>query len=93
MTRMERYYQRRASGLCGLCGRPAALGALCVHCEARNRQQSAERHSRYRAAGMCGQCGGQLQGQRFVNCMRCRMKLAQYRLKNRLKGASNATAR
>lgn len=71
----QRQAERRAAGVCILCGQTPREGhVLCQRCAERNRENFGERYARLKAAGMCISCGRNPASAGYVQCEECRGK-------------------
>lgn len=89
MPDKEEYDQRKAAGLCAVCGKPKEPGRenliLCEACNKRRTEDSRNRNARRRAALLCVRCGKQdeqtLAGK--AQCAECLASKRGYEKKHR----------
>lgn len=80
----QRYYDRKAKGLCQWCDRPAMTGRIrCEDHKRIGRHYAAGRYSIRKVKGVCVYCG-KVKVEKFAACFPCRVRQNGWR-KNRRK--------
>ena len=83
---MTPWQQRRAEGLCALCGKVNDRGgrALCGRCAKWHTSRMAQIRERWRSEGKCSRCGRPLlKGDTHARCAACRARDREYARKAR----------
>ena len=75
----ERYYKRKALGMCPNCGEPSGDRVFCPVCRVMQYDREKRQRLEREAQGLCKKCGRPLRGNdtKYKNCFRCRVKSAE----------------
>lgn len=77
------YRSNRAQLLCGWCGAPNCVKALCPDCSQKNRERIRKKYKANRAVGRCGYCGKKTKN---AICKDCFLPHQRWMRRNKRKG-------